>query len=217
MGASMGGAVAIMAAKHYKERIQAIVCDCSFYSLREIIGYRLSKWNFFPVALIPSCLYVMNLMNEFVYGYSVDDISPIRVITDKDFDIPMLFVHSSNDSVVPMKHSECMYDQCKSAKKDLWIIDGIDHCGGFFYQPKVFVTKITNWVDNVLEEEKGHQNHNKSSSSSSSSTLPSQSQQTSSPIQSNDTPTPIPEDNTSNNNSNLFSLIGIKKKQKEIV
>ncbi len=60
------------------------------------------------------------------------------------------------DSVVPanmLRSGKDMFEKCNSEKKYFWLMEGVEHCGGYFSKPKKFVMKIGTWVERVLEDE----------------------------------------------------------------
>ena len=155
MGSSMGGACAICCSESFKDRISAIVTDCTFTSLRDICKYRISlasaKW--FPTGLLDAVVSVMDFENRFIYGYSVDDVSPIDVVSNESFNTPLLLLHSECDAAVPCAHSKRLYTACNSDIKNLYCIKSSDHCGGYFKDPKLFTKYLCQWVDDVLDLE----------------------------------------------------------------
>eukprot|EP01083_Nonionella_stella_P018456 51426_1 len=157
MGASMGGACAICASKVFKEDnlISAIVTDCAFSSLRVLCKYRIGIASalWFPTGLLDVVVNIMDAANHFIYGYSIDDVSPVDVVSEDDFDIPLLLLHSECDAVVPFHHSQALYKECKSTIKNLYCIKNGAHCAGYFINPPLFTKYLCQWVDDVLDHE----------------------------------------------------------------
>ena len=155
MGASMGGACAILAGDKFKDEgsISAIVTDCTFSSLREICKYRIgiASAYWYPVGLLNHVVNIMDVMNEFIYGYSVDDVSPIDIVSDDSFKTPLLLLHSECDAAVPFAHSQKLYKSCKSKIKNLYCIKSGDHCGAYFINPNLYTKYLCQWVDDVLD------------------------------------------------------------------
>lgn len=157
MGASMGGACAICASDKFKDErlISACVTDCTFSSLREICKYRIgiASAYWYPVGLLDHVVNIMDRMNQFFYGYSVDDVNPIDIVSDDSFNIPLLLLHSECDAAVPFSHSQKLYKNCKSKIKNLYCIKSGDHCGGFYISPSLYIKYLCQWVDDVLDHE----------------------------------------------------------------
>eukprot|EP01084_Bolivina_argentea_P018398 34264_1 len=159
MGASMGGACAICSAKYFINNnnnniISAIVTDCTFSTLREICKYRIgiaALW--FPTGLLNVVVNIMDIGNQFIYGYSVDDVAPFDVVRDSQFDIPLLLLHSECDAAVPFAHSQQLYKHANSKIKNLYCIKNGDHCAGYFINPNLFTKYLIQWVDDVLDYE----------------------------------------------------------------
>ena len=157
MGASMGGACAILSGDKFREDglISAIVTDCTFSSLREICKYRIgiASAYWYPVGLLDHVVNIMDIMNQFIYGYSIDDVSPIDIVSNDSFNTPLLLLHSECDAAVPFAHSQKLYKNCKSKIKNLYCIKSGDHCGGYFINPNLFTKYLCQWVDDVLDHE----------------------------------------------------------------
>jgi len=155
MGASMGGAVAILTAYKFKDMVSAIVTDCAFSSLRDICKFRIaiasSMW--FPTGLLDTVVNIMDIGNQFIYGYTVDEVAPSEIVNKQDFDIPLLLLHSECDAAVPFAHSQTLYKRAQSKIKNLYCVKSGDHCGAYFINPKLYAKYITQWVDDVLDHE----------------------------------------------------------------
>ena len=150
MGASMGGACAICISDKFKNDnlISAIVTDCTFSSLREICKYRIgiASAYWFPTGLLDQVVNIMDIFNQFIYGYSVNDVNPGKIVENDEFDIPLLLLHSECDAAVPFKHSQDLYQKCKSKIKNLYCIKSGDHCGGYFINPQLYNKYLCAWV-----------------------------------------------------------------------
>ena len=57
-------------------------------------------------------------------GFTLQDVSPINAI--KDQEIPIMFIHGSEDTFVPTYMSEDLY-KAKKGKKKLLIVGGAGH------------------------------------------------------------------------------------------
>ena len=136
------------------DRISAIVSDSAFCALNEEIEHVMRRQvRFLPSKLTKPTMKLLDILNQFIYGYSVFDVSVIDCVSNPNFTTPIFLVHSNCDSVVPVWHAHNIYEKCQSKTKRLWIIESGDHCGGFFVNPKKFTNTITRWVEQVLDNE----------------------------------------------------------------
>ena len=63
-------------------------------------GKKVTDCNFSSLGLL-GAVRVMDALNQFVYGYSVDDVDSLAVVSAADFNVHLLLLHIENDAVVP--------------------------------------------------------------------------------------------------------------------
>ncbi len=104
-GHSLGGAIAIdLAAKH--SEIAGLVIEGSFTSMRQMVNY-IGKYQIFPV--------------DWLLTHKFDSMSKI-----KSLQMPLLFIHGTEDRIVPAHMSQTLYQQAV-APKQLWEVVGGKH------------------------------------------------------------------------------------------
>jgi fermentation-respiration switch protein FrsA (DUF1100 family) len=134
-GTSMGAAIAIQAAV-IDDRIQAVVAEASFTSLRDVIveyQRRLIKlpWHFLRNAAMARSQKVARFKGREVSP--IDDVTRLRT--------PILFIHGTDDTFIRQDHSQRLY-AAANEPKHLVIIEGADHndiwtVGGKRYQDAI--------------------------------------------------------------------------------
>lgn len=121
-GVSMGGATVLMtASENLPKNVKAVISDCSFDNANKIIGYELK--NSFRLPAFP-LVSLMDLMCYKKAKYDLRLASPIDRV--KYIKIPTLFIHGSNDRLVPTKMVYNLYQKAK-CKKALMIISEAGH------------------------------------------------------------------------------------------
>ena len=123
-GESMGGATVLLAAC-MEEPPDFVVADCPYADLAEETKYdlryecHLPAWPFVPAASLVMCLCA---------GFFLKDISPLREIESHGGlpDVPILFVHGTEDKLIPCAASKALY-AAKQGKKALFIVEGAEH------------------------------------------------------------------------------------------
>lgn len=123
------GASAVLMAAGYKEgtaipkSVIAVIADCAFTSVRDIIKSMCQKLHY-PVHIS----YALAWLGALVFGHM--NISSTAVASAEaavsGIRIPVLFIHGSNDSVVPSSMCDRLYNACTAYKKQL-VISGADH------------------------------------------------------------------------------------------
>ena len=142
-GQSMGGATVLMYGGAYPEKVDFIIADCAYSNGKEILKYQLKQAEapFFPV---------YNLLKRDCIkkcGFDMDKISPIDDIKDKD--IPVLFIHGTGDTVVPVTMSEEMFKVKKGNKNKLLIIPDAIHVGAYSKDKKTYVKAVKEFIKNI--------------------------------------------------------------------
>lgn len=127
-GESMGGAIALdLAIKH--PTASGLIVQSSFTSMADAVRHR-KLFRIFPIDLL--------ITERF------DSLSKIQQLR-----VPILFLHGSDDSVVPPEMSQHLYDAA-SDPKQLFLIPGADHVR--IYQPgeRSYLKAIQTFVEQQL-------------------------------------------------------------------
>lgn len=138
-GFSMGGAVALMTAPRTPE-IKAIVSESSYVRLdsmaNELYRIPLLKYPLAKLTLFWTKLFL---------GINVYEASPIESV--KNFNIPILLIHSINDEVIPFRHAELLTEALKNnSKVEFWFEENLVH--GQFGEE--YQKRIENFFDKNL-------------------------------------------------------------------
>ena len=119
-GFSMGGAVALMIAARVPE-IKAIVSESSYASL-DLMTLELYR---IPILKYPLA-YLTGFWTKIFLGIDIREISPKETV--KNLKIPVLIIHSANDSVIPFKHALLLQDALKdNPRADFWFQENLTH------------------------------------------------------------------------------------------
>ncbi|GBG31020.1 Protein ABHD13 [Hondaea fermentalgiana] len=156
VGASMGGAVALMLAAERRPEVIACATDCAFSCLKDVIGTRLDRM--FPTtrlfgmdSILP--LHVLFLesicfMTRIIYGYDPAMVGPRHELGN--IDIPLLIVHSEKDSVVPLSHGFEVHSLSGSSEKEFFVVKNAEHIESFFLDEKEYTRRIVGFFDDVF-------------------------------------------------------------------
>ena len=126
-GVSMGGATVLMAGGlELPPQVKGIISDCGFTSPKEVFTHVLNSMYHLPAfPIIPAA----NIVNKKLAGYGMDECNAKREV--KKAKVPILFIHGSKDTFVPVKMCHELYDCCASPKKKL-IVEGAAHGESYF-------------------------------------------------------------------------------------
>jgi dipeptidyl aminopeptidase/acylaminoacyl peptidase len=144
VGASMGAAVALMAAARDPE-VKAVWADSPFSSQRDIINHVWRKQTHLPARPV---LGLAERLFESRTGHRWVDFAPINEI-NKLGNRPVFFVHGSSDSMVPVDQAYRLY-AAAPGPKELWIEDGIEHCGVYFAHRQEYTERCAKFFNKAL-------------------------------------------------------------------
>lgn len=130
VGVSMGGASVLMAAGlDLPEMVRGIIADCSFTSPHAIWQHVSEKNLHLPYRL--QSILINDLCKRRIH-IGAKDYSTTQAM--EHCNIPVLFVHGTEDHFVPVEMTYENYKACK-APKHLFIVPGADH-GMCYYEDK---------------------------------------------------------------------------------
>ena len=115
LGQSLGGSLAIYYAAHsaYRANIRAVVIDSAFFDYRQIAREKLaSSYITWPFQWLPW----LTVDDDYSPADSVAAISPL----------PLLLIQGDQDAVVPLHHSQQLYERAKEPK-ERWVVPGAGH------------------------------------------------------------------------------------------
>lgn len=120
-GVSMGAASVMMACElGLAANVKGVVADCGYSEPSAIIKETIHKLNF-PVKPV----YFLIKLGARLFGhFDLEEASPLNAV--KKSEIPILFIHGKQDSVVPLLMNEKLYESCLG-KKERVLIEKADH------------------------------------------------------------------------------------------
>jgi hypothetical protein len=114
-GQSLGAALAVHYVAHtqYRKNVRAVVLDSPFSDYRLIAREKLAGFFLtWPFQWLPK----VTMENDFSPAASIEALSPI----------PVLFIHGEQDLIVPVHHSQRLYDRAREPKQ-LWVVPDSGH------------------------------------------------------------------------------------------
>ena len=113
IGQSIGGAIAIVLCAERRADVAGLVVDSAFTRYRDVAWHHVLR-N--PALLAVGWWYPLAL------GHAFDPIDHVGRVSP----VPVLFMHGTNDRVVPHAMSEKLF-AAAGPPKELWLIEGMDH------------------------------------------------------------------------------------------
>lgn len=143
-GISMGGATVLMASGlELPPQVKGIISDCGFTSPKEVFTHVLkTMYHLPPFPVIPAA----NLVNKKLAGYGMDECNAKREVAKAK--VPILFIHGSKDTFVPVCMCHELYECCASSKKIL-IVEGAAHGESYFKNMEAYENALDEFTKNL--------------------------------------------------------------------
>jgi uncharacterized protein len=146
LGESMGAGIALQSAG-VDPRIEAVVAESSFVSLREA-SYDYAGLQRYPLlgkTLFAPGAWVMLAHGQSLAGFSAADVSPEHAVAARAF--PVLLICDADDTTLPCRHTEKIYAAARGPKS-LWIVPHAFHTAALGYQPAEFKSRVLRFFAN---------------------------------------------------------------------
>jgi alpha-beta hydrolase superfamily lysophospholipase len=140
LGESMGAGIALQSAA-YDPRIEAVVAEASFASLREAAyDYAgLQKYPLLGKTFFAPSAWTMLYHGERLAGFPASEVSPEKAVGTRPF--PVLLICDTADTTLPCRHSQKIYNAA-TGPKDLWIVPNAFHTAALGFEPDEFQRRV---------------------------------------------------------------------------
>lgn len=146
-GVSMGASTVLMTAGFEElsgKNVKAIISDCAFTSPYDVFSHILKRDYHLPSFPIMN---INNALSRKKAGYGFKDYSTIEAV--RKTNIPILFIHGSEDDFVPTQMSRENYENCRSPK-DILIVENAAHAASYYENPKLYEEKIKAFLSKYI-------------------------------------------------------------------
>ncbi len=140
-GLSMGGATVLMTSGEVlPEQVKCVIEDCGYTSVKDILSYQLHQtYHLPPFPLIP----LTSLMCKLRAGYSFGEASALAQV--RKTTLPVLFIHGSDDTFVPVAMIHPLYEACPTYKEKL-IVQGAGHGEAYAVDQAGYTQRVGDFV-----------------------------------------------------------------------
>ncbi len=140
-GVSMGGATVLMAAgMDLPPQVKGIISDCAFTSPKEVFTHVLHSMYHLPSFPV---IQGADIMNKKLAGYGMDECNAKREVAKAK--VPILFIHGSKDTFVPVVMCHELYDCCTSPKTKL-IVEGAAHGESYYKNTEAYEAALDQFI-----------------------------------------------------------------------
>ena len=140
-GQSMGGATVIMASGlDLPANTRGVIADSAYYSPKDVIGTALVQSYKVPVfPMLPA----MDLWARIIAGYSVTA-TTCKEALDKT-SLPFLFIHGTEDELVPYAMGLQNYEHCHT-QKEMLTVAGAAHCASYYVDSARYISYLDGFL-----------------------------------------------------------------------
>jgi hypothetical protein len=143
-GVSMGGAASLMAAGENPKGLKAVIADCAYTSLTDIMRYRIRRMLHIPPCMLMwwltiACKKRMNLC--------VEDVSVLNRI--KKCKMPVMLCHGDRDRFVPTDNALELYAVAPKPKR-LILVHGAGHGVSAFVGGEKYWQRVIEFADKYV-------------------------------------------------------------------
>ncbi|MCB1168878.1 MAG: alpha/beta hydrolase [Leptospiraceae bacterium] len=143
LGYSMGAVLALHLAA-LRPEVETVVADCPFASLDELVRNKLKERYIPSDYLMP----FIDYLNRAIYGYSLQEVSPLRWI-HRIAPRPIMLIHAERDRIIPVEDTLRLFEAA-GEPKELWIESDVDHCGAYFKDREAYIQRVGDYMDDVF-------------------------------------------------------------------
>lgn len=143
-GVSMGAASVMMASElGLPQNVRAIVADCGYSEPAAIIKETVKMMKL-PVEPI----YSLIKLGAYIFGhFDLKEATALKAV--KQLEIPILFIHGKQDSVVPVDMCKELYENCTS-RKEMVLIDDADHANSAMTDYETYEKSVVSFLKSAM-------------------------------------------------------------------
>ncbi len=146
-GESMGCTIALMMSDKEKlpKNVKMVLADCGYTDFYHEALAMVHMPNFIEIPLLKlTNLYLRIFAN--VNMHESDARSAVQ-----NTEVPILFMHGDDDTVVPLNMTKENYEACSSDVKELHVFSGATHERSLAYHPEEYTKAVYNFTDRFIK------------------------------------------------------------------
>ncbi|GCE14596.1 alpha/beta hydrolase [Tengunoibacter tsumagoiensis] len=144
-GLSMGGATVLMTSgEQLPEQVKAIVSDCAYTSISDILTFQLKQTYKLPPFPF---IHLTSLICKLRAGYLFGEGSAVRQLAKNTR--PILFIHGLEDDFVPTSMVYTLYDACQ-APKDQYLVAKAGHGLAFATDTQTYTQRVEDFLTKYI-------------------------------------------------------------------
>ncbi|MFD1849934.1 alpha/beta hydrolase [Oceanobacillus bengalensis] len=145
-GVSMGAATMLMASgEELPKNVKAMVADSPYTDVYNLFAYQLERMFTLPeFPILPT----VGLVTNMKAGYALKEASALEQV--KKAEVPILYIHGSNDTFVPTAMTEELYKNTKS-NAEVLIVDGASHGESIILAEDKYLETLYGFIEKYVD------------------------------------------------------------------
>lgn len=145
-GVSMGASAVLMASgEDVPKQVKAIVADSPYSNVYDLFQYQMKRMYHLPAfPILPST----SLVAKMRAGYSFQEASALKQV--KKSEIPILYIHGSDDAFVPVDMAWELYENTKSPA-EIIIFEHAKHTEAFALDKEKYASALTRFLQTHMD------------------------------------------------------------------
>lgn len=150
-GFSMGASTATMHSElnENNKKVKFYILDAPYDTMEGAIDLGIIEEDI-PFLPVEYACFAGNLMTKLKSGFTYDEIEPYKAV--ENITTPVMLIHGTNDKKTDPEGSERIYNSIPHDKKELWLINGFDHCEADDKIPDEYFNRIYTFIDKVVRK-----------------------------------------------------------------
>ena len=137
-GESLGAATSVTVLK-YKPEVDFVVADCGFSDIENVLRKAYTD-NHVPAFFVD----VANVTGKMRYHYSLLEMRPVDSLDDNQ--IPILFIHGSDDTFIVPDNSRTMSERT-AGYSEVHLIEGAGHAASILTAPDDYIKYVSDFLN----------------------------------------------------------------------
>lgn len=143
-GQSMGGATVLMASGlKMPDKLRGVIADSAYNSPADVISNLLKRS--YKIPAFPLILFI-DFWTNVLAGYDLFRHSSVNCMSH---DFPFLFIHGTEDSLIPYSMGRFNYENCQSKNKQFIKIPDSGHCACCYQNENEYKTSILLFLEST--------------------------------------------------------------------
>ncbi|MCM3784894.1 alpha/beta hydrolase [Neobacillus mesonae] len=143
-GFSMGAGTALQAALQTKD-IDAMILDSTFLLEPDTLYHNIQNQIDLPKQ---PTLQILTMLFPILNGTSLNSI-PYQEVKSKDYDIPIFFIHGTQDEKAPYPMAELFASHQTNPESDVWIVEGARHELIYREYPREYLNRVSSFLGGI--------------------------------------------------------------------